>query len=1226
MKTKLFSLFLALVASVSTFASLDVIPSDAVLADYYDQGDVCVCFFVPDNLACNDIVLTGSFNGWTSNVTQCVAVEPIEGYDGWYVGSFEPEAEPEAGKGIQAKPILLDVNGNFNWSYQVGAVTVIRGGVQAVTGAYAGEIDLINYGTDAPNVFTIDAWKSNPCTTVYHNYTITVISDGCDGNVVPFIVGAMSSWAFRQMQYNSAKTIANAGVPTYDITFKAAENTPYQILSGVPDPNTGVVPASSDSAVSWEDIAHMQKLVNGVWRRIPGEEGDNQLTHENANIVWDLRAENLRWARCGTATFSLNANCDETKGIVTGSGIYNYLSNCILTAIPNDGYHFTQWSDGNTDNPRTIVLTQDTTFTAEFAINTNVPVADVEFTGNDFLGQGTQAYGSVVIATKNGVTFTCNKGWNDDAHSTLRCYKNGVITITSETEQIGKLVFRFFSTYTGDLDSMVVVNAQSWTYTLTSSARIEKVSVYFGEAEPVVLETLTAAQAKVRAEALAENTESEKVAVRCLVASIKTPYSEEYGNITVWLNDDPTSTYGLIQAYRAICSAEDGAALAEHDRVLVVGKLSHITSDVAGEIRHYYEITKGAKLERIEGVKIGDLYYYLNATNHTAEVTSAKDNYAGLVTVDISSSVVYKSATYTVTSIEDYAFSGCSTLTSIEIPNSVTSIGTNAFNGCSSLTDIYATCGDRDRLKQLLNNDSRVKYKPLPYTMSTIAQYGYISTNIKNVTICDEPLVTCTVTAKYGYHFVQWNDGITDNPRTIELTQDTTFEAIFAPYVYTISITCDTTRGSVEGLQGEFEYRTELTYTATPKYGYHFAGWSDGYNSNPRSYIVTMDATLEAFFAPNQYSLSALTNPNGSVSGTGMFDYLTECTFEAIPNDGYHFTQWNDGNKDNPRTLVLTRDTIFSAEYAVDKSGKCGDNLALTWEYNATNKVLTISGAGTLNSNYTFGLEAPTTVEKLVIAEGVTTIGNSAFAGYSTLKHLSVAASVKTIYEQAFYNCTGLENIYCYRATPPTAYSNTFDGIEKFECVLHVLSASVDMYKAATGWRDFYYVETIDAEEVAETITDVDVAPSDNEAVVTWPTSTNAATYSLQITKDGVVFCTLIFNANGQLTGIAFAPGRDYTNNHAPAAVLTSDGGFRFTITGLSSGTNYHLTLDTKDANDQVIASYVTDFTTTGETPTAIDQIDSSSFEGGTRKFLRDGQIYILRGERTYTLTGQEVR
>jgi len=57
---------------------------------------------------------------------------------------------------------------------------------------------------------------------------------------------------------------------------------------------------------------------------------------------------------------------------------------------------------------------------------------------------------------------------------------------------------------------------------------------------------------------------------------------------------------------------------------------------------------------------------------------------SGLTSIEIPNSV---------TSIGDYAFSGCSGLTSIEIPNSVTSIETYVFRGCSGLTSIEIHSG-----------------------------------------------------------------------------------------------------------------------------------------------------------------------------------------------------------------------------------------------------------------------------------------------------------------------------------------------------------------------------------------------------------------------------------------------------------------------------------------------------------------------------------------------------
>ena len=180
---KFFTLIAAALVSVSMFASRDVVPGDPVLAEYCQSFDVCVCIYVPADLDCYDKVLTGSFNNWS--LTNCPVFQEVEGYDGWYVASFEAEAEPDENKGMQAMPVIKTASGAISRNYQAGAVTLIRGGVMVQQGAAAGEIELTSYGADAPNVYIVDAWKNNPCTEMPPvTYTLQlVVSDSTMGSV-----------------------------------------------------------------------------------------------------------------------------------------------------------------------------------------------------------------------------------------------------------------------------------------------------------------------------------------------------------------------------------------------------------------------------------------------------------------------------------------------------------------------------------------------------------------------------------------------------------------------------------------------------------------------------------------------------------------------------------------------------------------------------------------------------------------------------------------------------------------------------------------------------------------------------------------------------------------------------------------------------------------------------------------------------------------------------------
>ena len=76
----------------------------------------------------------------------------------------------------------------------------------------------------------------------------------------------------------------------------------------------------------------------------------------------------------------------------------------------------------------------------------------------------------------------------------------------------------------------------------------------------------------------------------------------------------------------------------------------------------------------------GIYYNILSSTDLMVEVTEGSNEYTGSVVIP--ENVIYSGTTYSVTHIGHGAFTGCSGLTSITIPNSVTSIGDSTFYKC----------------------------------------------------------------------------------------------------------------------------------------------------------------------------------------------------------------------------------------------------------------------------------------------------------------------------------------------------------------------------------------------------------------------------------------------------------------------------------------------------------------------------------------------------------------
>lgn len=182
-----------------------------------------------------------------------------------------------------------------------------------------------------------------------------------------------------------------------------------------------------------------------------------------------------------------------------------------------------------------------------------------------------------------------------------------------------------------------------------------------------------------------------------------------------------------------------------------------------------------------------------------------------------------------------------------------------------------------------------------------------------------------TAVAETGYHFVDWSDGRTDNPRTdTAVTAPVNVTANFEINLYSLAYTAGE-HGSVSGdLSQTVSYGGNGTaVTAEPATGYHFVDWSDGVTDNPRTDLnVIADISVTANFAINTYTLLYSAGSNGTIAGDTP-QIVTHgsdgAQVTAVPDPHYHFVEWSDGSTDNPRTDTnVTADLAVEALFAID--------------------------------------------------------------------------------------------------------------------------------------------------------------------------------------------------------------------------------------------------------------------------------------------------------------------
>lgn len=193
---------------------------------------------------------------------------------------------------------------------------------------------------------------------------------------------------------------------------------------------------------------------------------------------------------------------------------------------------------------------------------------------------------------------------------------------------------------------------------------------------------------------------------------------------------------------------------------------------------------------------------------------------------------------------------------------------------------------------------------------------------------CQVPNAVIYATANEGYHFVRWNDYVTNVTRTVTVISDTAFTAYFEAdavvvETYTVTIvSVDPTMGNA-AVNGEASATVEegeiVTLTATANEGYHFVRWNDNDTNSTRTVTVTSDTTFIAYFAAD---------------GTEEINDLDGSNAKVYSTDGRIVVENTDGNTvilydAAGRILAIKQSSIQAITFDIPATGtylvKVGD-------------------------------------------------------------------------------------------------------------------------------------------------------------------------------------------------------------------------------------------------------------------------------------------------------------
>lgn len=404
----------------------------------------------------------------------------------------------------------------------------------------------------------------------------------------------------------------------------------------------------------------------------------------------------------------------------------------------------------------------------------------------------------------------------------------------------------------------------------------------------------------------------------------------------------------------------------------------------------------------------------------------------------------------TVSTIGAYMFSGCSGLTSITIPNTVASINDGAFNGCTGLTDVVIEDGldslklgicDSPRYHRYILVESAGIFENCPL------ESAYVGRNLTYTFASNDRLASfCHAFAYNKIKTITIGDSVTSIGKHAFEYCTALEEVSIGSSVTSIGKCAFFVCKALTGIS--------IGNSVTSIGEQAFFGCTALEEISIGNSVTSIE---EAVFG----SCRSLTNviiPNSVTSiGQGAFEYCTSLKNITIPSSvtsiaGSAFSGCSG----------LTSIQVDSGNKIYDSRESCNAIIETASNTLITGCVSTsIPNSVTSIGDWAFG--GCSHLQNIAIPNSVTSFGKRAFSSCSGLENITIPNSVISIGDMVFYDCSGLKSITTLSFTPPTLGTKNFTDEQYASIPLYVPQSSIETYKAADGWKNFYNILAVDS-------------------------------------------------------------------------------------------------------------------------------------------------------------------